>query len=188
MKIYTRTGDFGETGLFGGPRLGKEHPRIMAYGAVDELAAALGMARAEQPPADVDEVLARIQHELFVVGSELATPTPKRRSMATIEAEHVDRLEREIDRFEETLPELREFILPGGGRAGATLHLARTVCRRSERWVVALARLPDGSVSRYVIMYLNRLGDLLFVMARAANQAEGQPELVWEKETPGDAE
>jgi cob(I)alamin adenosyltransferase len=168
--------------------VGKEHPRIMAYGSVDELAAALGMARAEQPPADIEAVLVRIQHELFVVGSELATSAPKRRSMATIEADHVAQIERDIDRFEEGLPELREFILPGGGRAGATLHLARTICRRAERWVVGLARLPDGAVSRYIIMYLNRLGDLLFVLARAANKAGGFPEQVWVKETPGDAE
>jgi cob(I)alamin adenosyltransferase len=187
LKIYTRTGDFGETGLFGGPRVGKEHPRIMAYGSVDELAAALGMVQAEEPPADIHEVLLRIQHELFIVGAELATPPPNKRSMATIGADHVTELERDIDRFDERLPKLREFILPGGGRVGAALHLARTICRRSERWVVALARLPDGSVSRYIIMYLNRLGDLLFVLARAANQAGGYPEQVWEKRlTDGD--
>lgn len=188
MKIYTRTGDYGETGLFAGPRVGKEHPRIEAYGAIDELAAALGMVRSEQPPAEIDEVLARIQHELFIVGGELATPTPERREMQTVHAEHVEQLEQDIDRFEEQLPELKNFILPGGTKAGATLHLARATCRRAERRAVALARRPSGRVSRDILAYLNRLGDMLFVMARAANAAAGWAEETWPKVPAGEGE
>lgn len=183
MKIYTKTGDYGETGLFAGPRVGKEHARIEAYGSVDELAAVLGWVRSEGPPADVEEVVNRVQHELFTVGAELATPTPESRSMPTVQAEHVEQLEHDIDRFEEKLPSLREFILPGGSKVGAALHVARTSCRRAERRVVALARHPDGSVSRYILMYLNRLSDLLFVLARTANMATGCEEVVWHKES-----
>ena len=110
MKIYTKTGDYGETGLFAGPRVGKEHARIEAYGTVDELAATLGLARSEVPPSAVDDVLARIQHELFTMGAELATPTPESRAMPTVQAEHVQHLEDDIDRFDETLPELKREV------------------------------------------------------------------------------
>jgi cob(I)alamin adenosyltransferase len=188
LKIYTRTGDFGETGLFAGPRVGKEHPRIEAYGVEDELAADLGMVRSEQPPREIDEVLARIQHEMFIVGGELATPTPERREMLTVQPEHIQELEQDIDRFEEQLPELKNFILPGGSKAGATLHMARATCRRAERRAVALARRPSGRVSRDILAYLNRLGDLLFVLARAANAAAGHPEETWPKTPAGEGE
>ncbi len=182
MKIYTKTGDSGETELFAGPRVGKEHARIEAYGTVDELAAVLGCVRSEGPSSDIDGVLARIQHELFSVGAELATPTPEGLSMPTIQAEHIRQLEDDIDRLEDNLPKSKEFILPGGSKVGAALHVARTSCRRSERRVVALARQPDGSVSRYIMMYLNRLSDLLFVLARIANMEAGHTEEVWRKE------
>jgi cob(I)alamin adenosyltransferase len=188
LKIYTRTGDFGETGLFAGPRVGKEHPRIEAYGSVDELAATLGMVRTEQPPPEIDNVLSRVQHELFIVGGELATPTPQRRQIATVQPDHIRQLEEDIDRFEEQLPELKNFILPGGNKAGATLHLARATCRRAERRVVALARRPSGRVSRDVLAYLNRLGDLLFVLARAANAAAGCKEETWPKTSTAESD
>jgi cob(I)alamin adenosyltransferase len=184
LKIYTKTGDHGETGLLAGPRVGKEHPRIEAYGTVDELAAAVGVARAEGPPDEVDSVLGRIQHELFMVGAELASPTPGKRVMSTVGEQHIGQLERDIDRLEEQLPPLTEFILPGGSKASAALHVARTQCRRSERRVVALTRQPDGTVSRDIIIYLNRLGDLLFVLARIANQTAKIADEVWRKEGP----
>ena len=186
MKIYTKTGDYGETGLFAGPRVGKEHPRIEAYGAIDELAAVLGMVQSEQPPPEIHQVVSRVQHELFIVGGELATPTPERREMETVQAEHVRQLERDIDRFDEQLPELKNFILPGGSKAAAALHLARATCRRAERRSVALARRPGGRVSRDILAYLNRLGDLLFVLARAANAAAGHPEEKWPQQTEGE--
>jgi cob(I)alamin adenosyltransferase len=186
LKIYTRTGDYGETGLFAGPRVGKEHPRIEAYGAIDELAAVLGMVRSAQPPQEIDEVLARIQHELFIVGGELATPTPERREMKTVQPEHIQQLEQDIDRFDAQLPELKNFVLSGGSKAGATLHLARATCRRAERRAVALARRPSGRVSRDILAYLNRLGDMLFVLARAANAAAGHPEEKWPAEPEGE--
>jgi cob(I)alamin adenosyltransferase len=188
LKIYTRTGDYGETGLFAGPRVGKEHPRIEAYGVIDELAAYLGLVRSEQPPPEIDEVLARIQHEMFIVGGELATPTPERREMMTVQQEHIEQLERDIDRFEEQLPKLTNFILPGGCKAGAALHLARATCRRAERRAVALARRPSGRVSRDILAYLNRLGDLLFVLARAANAAAGHLEEKWPKQPEAEGE
>ena len=178
MKIYTKTGDYGETGLSAGPRVGKEHPRIEAYGSVDELAATLGMVRSEQPPEDIDEVLSRIQRELFVLGGELATPTPERREMETIQPHHIRHLEEDIDRFEVQLPELRNFILPGGSKAGATLHLARTVCRRAERAVVSLGR--EEAINEFALTYLNRLSDALFVLARLENFNQGVPEPLWD--------
>jgi cob(I)alamin adenosyltransferase len=181
VKIYTKTGDAGETGLFGGGRVGKDHPRVSAYGDVDELNAALGVARATAPVAFAAELLEQVQRDLFAVGAELAAPEPAR--LAKTLAGHpigepdVSRLERAIDAHEDALSPLREFILPGGTPKAAALHLARTVCRRAERAVVALGR--DARVSPAILQYLNRLSDLLFVLARAANASAGQPDVRW---------
>ncbi|HEV2972314.1 MAG TPA: cob(I)yrinic acid a,c-diamide adenosyltransferase [Pirellulales bacterium] len=181
MKIYTKTGDNGETGLFGGPRVRKDSPRIEAYGTVDELNALIGLARSESLPGKIDELLARIQSELFDVGAELATPDPKRHGTSLVGPAHVAALESAIDRIEALLKPLKQFILPGGTRAAAALHVARTVCRRAERGVVTLSRAPDETISPDLIVYLNRLSDLLFVLARAANAAAGQVDVPWEK-------
>lgn len=181
MKIYTKTGDTGETGLFGGGRVGKDHARVAAYGDVDELNAALGVARAEPPEAFAAQLLEQIQRDLFAVGAELAAPEPAK--LAKTLAGHpigepdVTRIEHAIDAHEAALPPLREFILPGGVAKAAALHLARTVCRRAERGVVALGR--TAAVSPFILQYLNRLSDLLFVLARAANARAGEPDVRW---------
>ena len=179
MKIYTKTGDTGETSLFDNSRVSKADARVDAYGEVDELNACLGAARAAGVAADLAAALETIQKDLFAVGARLADPSARiagRVTKAAIGDEHVGRLEQTIDRLESELPALRRFILPGGSPAGSLLHLARTVCRRAERRVVGLG---PGSVEPHVIVYLNRLADLLFVMARAANQRAGVPETEW---------
>jgi cob(I)alamin adenosyltransferase len=181
MKIYTKTGDDGETGLFAGPRVQKDDLRIEAYGAVDELNSVLGMARAEQPPVDIDQLLASIQNELFAVGAELATPDPAKHGTDLIGDAHIAALEAAIDRYETGLEPLKQFILPGGTKAAAALHLARSVCRRAERRVVTLFDEPDAHVSERMIRYLNRLSDLLFVLSRAANSAAGCADVAWQK-------
>ena len=176
-KIYTRRGDDGSTGLFGGPRVRKDDLRVAAYGDVDELNSALGVAREEvlQQP-DLRSLVDALQSELFTLGSELATPDASKapKEVPRITAEHVARLEREIDRLTGELPEMRNFILPGGSRAGSALHFCRTVCRRAERACVTL-----GAVSPDALAYLNRLSDLLFTMARAANLRSGGREIPW---------
>jgi cob(I)alamin adenosyltransferase len=179
-KIYTRRGDDGSTGLFGGPRVRKDDLRVAAYGDVDELNSALGVAREEltaQP--DLLAFVDALQSELFTLGAELATPdassAPK--AVPRIEPAAVTRLEKEIDRLTEELPPMKNFILPGGSRAGAALHFCRTVCRRAERKVVELA--DSAPVSSDALAYLNRLSDLLFVMARAANLRAGGREIPW---------
>jgi cob(I)alamin adenosyltransferase len=179
MKIYTKTGDEGQTGLFGGPRVPKDDPRIEAYGTVDELNATLGVARAAGLPVPIDVVLARVEHELFALGAELATPEPDSHGTALVSAGHVTMLESDIDRFEEQLVPLRQFILPGGTPGAAQLHVARTVCRRAERRLVTLA--GQQSISPTLVIYLNRLADLLFVLSRAANAAAGQADVEWQK-------
>lgn len=187
MKIYTKTGDEGDTGLYGGPRVRKDHSRIEAFGAVDELNAVIGLARCEPIEADVDgntadALLARIQSELFDLGAELASPDPRRLGTKLITADHIGRLEAAIDACDARLPPLKEFILPGGVRAAALLHLARTVCRRAERRLVSLmaAEPNDASpISTEALVYLNRLSDLLFVLARLVNQMAGQPDVRW---------
>jgi cob(I)alamin adenosyltransferase len=180
VKIYTKTGDGGETGLLDGSRVAKDHLRVAAYGEVDELNAVLGLVRAQGVEADLDRLLRDVQRDLFAVGAQLADPAARvgdRKAKAAVTPEHVQRLEREIDAREAELPPLRAFILPGGARAGGLLHLARTVCRRAERMVVSLARVQD--VDPRVLAYLNRLSDLLFVVARQANLAAGSPEESW---------
>ncbi len=182
MKIYTKTGDDGETGLFAGPRVRKDDPRIEAYGTVDELNAVLGLLRCASPPSEIDKLLARVQNDLFDLGAELATPDPKSRGTNLVRQQHVDSLEKAIDQFEANLAPLKTFILPGGTPAAAWLHLARTVCRRAERRVVTLSDDPNANLSPLVVIYLNRLSDLLFVLARAANQAAGVSDVKWEKQ------
>ena len=179
MKIYTKGGDSGETSLFDNTRVSKDDPRVDAYGEVDELNACLGAARAALDDVDLEQILVLIQRELFAVGARLADPSARiagRVVKAVVPEESIQRLEQTIDRLEQELPPLRRFILPGGGSAGAMLHLARTVCRRAERRVVALGA---DSVDAIVIIYLNRLSDLLFVMARAANRRDGILEIEW---------
>ena len=186
MTIYTRTGDKGDTGLYGGERVPKSHPRVTAYGEIDELNCALGLARAafRDAPAlvSVDQGLARIQAECFVIGALLATPADKLSKLAApfdagLPADAPKRLEAEIDAWEKAVTPLKTFILPGGGRAGAAVHLARAICRRAERAAVALASaepVPDG-----VIVYLNRLSTWLFVAARFVNKETGHAETPW---------
>ena len=187
MKIYTKTGDAGETSLFDNSRVSKADPRVDAYGEVDEVNACLGAALAaiNAGPAeaghymDIAAVLQTIQKDLFAVGARLADPSSRiaeRVTKAAITAQQIELLETTIDRLEEELPPLRRFILPGGSSAGALLHLARTVCRRAERRVIGLG--PDA-VEAGVMIYLNRLSDLLFVMARAVNHRAGIPETEW---------
>lgn len=177
-KIYTRRGDDGSTGLFGGPRVRKDDLRVSVYGDVDELNSVLGLAR-EELSADLREVVVTLQSELFTLGSELATPDLSKapKSVPRIAGEHVTRLEQQIDRLAAELPPQTHFLLPAGSRGGALLHLARTVCRRAERGAVSLARTE--AVSPEALAYLNRLSDLLFTMARAANVRSGAPEVPW---------
>lgn len=181
MKIYTRTGDSGDTGLFGGGRVPKDHPRVAAYGEVDELNAAIGVARATGPLPRIDEVLVSIQRDLFAIGSLLATPDREKMAQHLEKAQVTDariaELERAIDDCERELEPLRAFILPGGTPRAAALHVARTVCRRAERSVVALRRNED--LPEIVVIYLNRLSDLLFMLARVANRESGAAEVTW---------
>ncbi|MFM8735275.1 MAG: cob(I)yrinic acid a,c-diamide adenosyltransferase [Pirellulales bacterium] len=176
MKIYTKTGDAGETGLFGGPRVRKDHARIEAFGTVDELNSHLGMVRTHSVAAAFDPLLRKIQNELFDLGAQLATPGT---TAERITAEHVESLEREIDRHEAMLDQLTCFILPAGTPLAAAFHVARTVCRRAERRVVTLATEPSTTIPANAIEYLNRLGDLLFVLARVANRQAGVSDDPW---------
>lgn len=179
MKIYTRAGDDGRTALIGGQRVAKDDPRIAAYGDVDQLNATIGVSRAMTPPVDIDQSLERLQHELFSVGAELAAPDAASRGLEAIGQEQVHRLEAEIDQFDATLPPLKNFILPAGSPASAALHAARCACRGAERSVVALT--GQQQVRPDLVRYLNRVSDLLFVLARAANAAAGTPDVVWKK-------
>jgi cob(I)alamin adenosyltransferase len=178
VKIYTRTGDTGETALFDGTRVHKSDTRVDAYGEIDELNACLGLARASGTDSDIDAELVRLQRDLFALGAQLADPGEKlaaRVTKAVLADDDVTRLERTIDRFEAELTPLRRFILAGGSPAGAALHVARAVCRRAERRMVALEPAVDAVLLRYV----NRLSDLLFVIARAANRRAGAAEIEW---------
>ncbi len=180
-RVYTKTGDQGETGLVGGHRIPKHSLRIEGYGTVDELNATIGMVRlhTQGPLGELDAILRRVQNELFNLGSLLATrPEDLHPKQPVIEERHITQLEHEIDRLNADLPELRSFVLPGGGAAAAHLHLARTVCRRAERLVVALAH--QESVRPEAVQYLNRLSDALFVFARWAAHTLGEAEPLWE--------
>lgn len=185
MKIYTKTGDSGDTGLFGGARVSKADSRVAAYGDVDELNASLGSARAALVAADDPELavmLEHIQRDLFALGARLADPGHKiadRVAKAAVTAADIARLEGWIDALESALPPLRRFILAGGSPAGASLHLARTVCRRAERTMVGLLAGDKEAFEAELLIYINRLSDLLFVMARRANQRAGTPEIEW---------
>lgn len=181
MKIYTKTGDTGETGLFGGGRVNKDHLRIEAYGTIDELNAAIGLVRCEELTAELDGLLADIQNELFAVGAELAATNPAAAGTSYIDQSYIARLEAVIDAYDAQLPALKQFILPTGTRSAAAIHLARAICRRAERCVVSLSRRDSHAISEDIVVYLNRLGDLLFVLSRYANHAAGQPESPWQK-------
>jgi cob(I)alamin adenosyltransferase len=179
-RIYTKTGDQGDTGLGDGQRVPKDHPRVAAYGSVDELNALLGLVRVSTPlDADVDQLLASVQNDLFDVGADLCLPASPEETPGKalrVRAEQALRLEQAIDRFNANLAPLRSFVLPGGTSAAAWCHVARTVCRRAERDVVTLARRE--SINAQVIVYLNRLSDLLFVLARALND-NGAKDVLW---------
>lgn len=183
MKIYTKTGDAGETSLFGGGRVPKDDLRVRAYGDVDEANAAIGLATALEPDSFESALLQSIQRDLFTIGAELATPDPAKlgkalaRSGATIGASDVGALEEVIDNHEAKLTPLKNFILPGGTPKAAAFHLARTVCRRAERAVVALSR--EQQINPSIVHYLNRLSDLLFVLARSVNAQAGRPDITW---------
>jgi cob(I)alamin adenosyltransferase len=175
-KIYTKTGDAGETGLFGGPRVPKDHARIEAFGTVDEFNSHIGIVRTLPEATVFDPLLRRVQEDLFELGAQLATPVCHDERITPA---HVERLEHEIDRLEETLPPLTHFILPTGTPVAAELHVARTVCRRAERRVVTLAAEEGATIPANAVEYLNRLGDLLFVMARDANRRAGVADDQW---------
>jgi cob(I)alamin adenosyltransferase len=179
MKIYTKTGDRGETSLFGGTRVGKDDARVEAYGTVDELNAALGVARAEGPDPDLDGQLEWLQGELFTVGAALATPgaAQARRAPPELDGAFAEKLEAAIDRWEEELPPLTAFVLPCGTRLATALHVARAVARRAERRVVALCRVAE--VDPKLVAFLNRLSDFLFVAARIANRRAGVADVLW---------
>jgi cob(I)alamin adenosyltransferase len=180
MKIYTKTGDKGDTSLFGGKRVPKSTLRIDAYGTVDELNAQLGVVCALKPHVEVESILKGLQNQLFDLGADLATPQDVASSkIHRIRQEHIENLEKTIDRLEAQLVPLQTFILPGGQLVSAKLHVARAVCRRAERLVDALGRNED--IGKFALIYLNRLADLLFVIARYANMLAGTEEPTWNK-------
>lgn len=182
MKIYTKTGDKGETSLFGGKRVPKDNIRINAYGTVDELNAILGIALTETEDEDLTKTLVKIQHILFIVGGDLATPNDQSGEKVKIERLSdgtISDLERIIDTYENALEPLKQFILPGGSKAAAQLHFARTVCRRAERECITLSQ--NEQMNQNIIIFLNRLSDLLFVLARYANLVEGHEDVFWKK-------
>jgi cob(I)alamin adenosyltransferase len=205
MKIYTKTGDNGTTGLFAGPRVSKSHPRIEAYGTVDELNALLGAAVASLEPGTVADpttagsshpgemqqeenwrlpiarLLIAIQSDLFALGAQLATPDPEKHGMCLLTEDHITALESGIDELEEQLVPLSNFVLPGGSPIAAWLHMARTVCRRAERQLVALAQEPGVTHCQLPIVYLNRLSDLLFSAARYSNARMNIPDRPWSR-------
>ena len=177
MKIYTKTGDSGETGLFGGERVAKNSPRIEAYGTVDELNAFIGLAIAEVHDPDAKKLLGKIQNQLFVVGSDLATPENGKNRIQRVTSEFYIEAEIAIDNFEVKLEELKNFIVPGGSKSASHLHVCRTICRRAERRVVELKQTVNSVEN--IIIYLNRLSDLFFVLARYENLVSGIPDTKW---------
>jgi cob(I)alamin adenosyltransferase len=183
VRIYTRTGDAGDTGLFGGGRVPKNHPRVEAYGDVDELNAAIGFARSIEQMPRVDEVLVPIQRDLFAIGALLATPDREKMRQhlekARVDEDRIGQLEGAIDDGDRELEPLRSFIVPGGTPKAAALHVARTVCRRAERRVVSLTESGLDEIPQVVVIYLNRLSDLLFTLARVANRRAGAGEVTW---------
>jgi cob(I)alamin adenosyltransferase len=184
MKIYTRAGDDGDTGLYGGQRVSKDDLRVESYGAVDEANAALGVAAAHITDNELQALVAHLQSDLFVVGADLATPLSRdapdgKAIVPRIEDKHTAALEAMIDKCEAELPPLSNFILPGGDPGSAYLHLARTIIRRAERRTVSLMRADDTETSPAVLPYLNRLADLVFVLARLANHRAGVGDIPW---------
>jgi len=180
MKIYTRTGDEGQTSLFAGGRTRKDSARLHAYGTIDELSSVLGLALAQQLSPQVSALVKVIQNELFSVGADLATPLDAQSShVIRVTEAQVTRLEQEIDQMTERLPALKNFILPGGTSGAATLHIARTVCRRAERWIVTLKE--EEPLNASALHYVNRLSDWLFTAARYENMLAGQEETQWQK-------
>lgn len=177
VKIYTKTGDQGTTSLFGGKRVDKDSARIDAYGNVDELNSQLGVVLSENPSRPVIKKLVRVQGELFVLGADLSSPLDLKVKIPRISKSYISRLEKEIDQWEENLPKIKNFILPGGSRVGAGLHLARTIARRAERSVVTLSKVDR--INRHAQMYTNRLSDWLFVLARHVNHQEKILETYW---------
>jgi cob(I)alamin adenosyltransferase len=176
-RIYTKTGDKGETGLMGGARVSKDSIRVRAYGDIDELNAVLGMARGSTKDEEISSILGVLQRDLFTLGADLASPGDESRVVSRITNVMTAKLEENIDNLQQDLPPLRAFILPGGAETGALLHFARTVARRAERSIVALSKAEK--INENVIPYMNRLSDLLFVMARFANHHEEQNEVEW---------
>ena len=182
MKIYTKTGDLGETGLFGGERVSKDSLRIEAYGTIDELNSVIGLTITEVKGEGVKELLQTIQNRLFSLGSDLATPDTEKNKRLNIERvpdEYISHLEQAIDFYNDKLPELRIFILPGGGKVASYMHLARTVCRRAERRIVALNMVEE--INKNIIIFVNRLSDLFFVLARYENFVSDIPDVAWSK-------
>lgn len=178
MKIYTKTGDQGLTGLIGGVRVSKNAPRIAAYGDVDELNSVLGIVIVETIHEPIRKSLVEIQSTLFTIGAQLATPSGNPNVQVVTSAE-VDSLERQMDVISEALQPLKNFVLPGGGKSSAYLHLARTVCRRAERSIVFLTQVPNEKVDKWVIIFMNRLSDYLFTLARLANQLDKIADVPW---------
>ncbi len=179
MKIYTGKGDKGETGLYGGKRVLKNSPRIEAYGIVDELNSFVGLAITEVVDKDVKALLLKIQNQLFAVGADLATPEEKKQDGDGTPAEFYSNIEKEIDKFDAKLEELKSFILPGGSKSAAHLHICRTVARRAERAVGSLKNSVE--IGDNILIFLNRLSDLFFVLARYENKVSGNPDVKWEK-------
>ncbi len=178
VKIYTKTGDRGTTSLFGGKRVGKDEARIEAYGNVDELNSLIGTILADNPPVDISKKLLRIQNELFVLGADLATPLDVKVKIPRIKKPDITRLEKETDTWDKDLPKLQKFILPGGGKVGAKLHLARTVTRRVERTIVSLA--SQHKINQNAQIYINRLSDWLFTLARYINHRQKVKAVPWQ--------
>jgi len=180
MRLYTKTGDDGTTGLFGGVRVSKDSERVDAYGTVDELNAVIGVVRAHVPPAEIDALLLSIQNDLFAVGAELASAPGKEQRLACepVGSGRIAALEQAIDLADSVLPALKNFVLPGGSPSAAALHHARTVCRRAERLIVRARR--SEPLRDDLVIYLNRLSDLLFALARRANQLAGLTDVPWQ--------
>lgn len=182
MKIYTKGGDKGETGLFGGERVSKDSLRIDSYGTIDELNSFIGLAIIEVKDGDIKKLLSRIQNQLFTLGSDLATPDTERNkkfNVPRVKEDLVLELEKEIDMFESRNDEIRFFILPGGTKGSTLLHICRTICRRAERNVVSLSKTEE--INTNIIIYLNRLSDLFFVLGRYENKINGVEDIKWEK-------
>lgn len=177
MKIYTKTGDNGTTSLFDGQRVRKDNLRVETYGTVDELNSIIGLAIAFDVPQQMKNDLMRINNDLFVLGGDLATPMNKQSKVNRINEQHINWLEQKIDEYTERLPQLRNFILPGGSQSAAFLHQARTVCRRLERIAVSLSEIED--IGQFVLIYINRLSDYLFVAARFANFLNNKEDVIW---------